>query len=106
MIFQPVLVIPLCTDQEICGLGPYPGAATTATTATDAPPTPAATTSPVTIKVGLLQLHPCQTNADCLSIAVQWFHKAKTAGVDVAVLPEMWSVVRHALSRVRLPVAG
>jgi len=50
----------------------------------------------------LLQLHPCQTNAECLSTAVQWFNKAKAAGVDVAVLPEMWSVVRQALSRVCL----
>lgn len=46
----------------------------------------------ITLKVGLLQLDPCHTNNECLDTAIQWLHTAKAREVDVAVLPEMWSV--------------
>eukprot|EP01047_Picozoa_sp_COSAG01_P055490 COSAG01_NODE_6185_length_3804_cov_2.702564_4_plen_389_part_00 len=44
------------------------------------------------VRVGMLQLRPCTSKADCLAHAVVWLTKAHAAGVDIALLPEMWSV--------------
>ena len=78
--------------QELCGYSQFP------TGKDDRPVVPADTSSStaravnITVKVGILQLDPCHSNVECLSTAVTWLHKAKAVGVDVVVLPEMWSV--------------
>ncbi len=43
------------------------------------------------IKIALLQIAPCKTLTENLEKGIKYCKKAKEAGADIALFPEMWS---------------
>jgi N-carbamoylputrescine amidase len=51
-----------------------------------------ATEEPFEVKVAMLQMVACNTSTECMATAESEIRKAASAGADIALTPEMWSV--------------